>query len=136
MEAVGVLGGVAAQKFAKGFIPASLITSPLMATAASFALAFGLGKIADMAFKGKPVGKGIALGALASAASDGINAFLPSLSPTLGLQGFGHFGVYQDARFAVPENPIMRALPQASVPVASAAGPGVGMLNAAFGHSF
>ena len=132
MEALGVLGGVAAQKLLKGFIPTSLTSGNALLTAgASFAVAFIVGKGADMLMKGKPIGKGIALGALASATSDAINAFVPSLGSTIGLSGFG---VYQDALFAVPENPIMRALPTPSVPVASK--PGVGMLNAAFGNSF
>jgi hypothetical protein len=132
MEAIGILGGVAAQKFVKGFIPSSLSSGNAMVNVAvSVALAFGIGKVADMVAKGKPVGKGIALGALASAASDAINVFAPQLSPTIGLNGMG---TYQNALFAVPENPIMRGLPAPSVPVA-AKGMG-GAMTAAFGNSF
>ncbi len=132
MEAVGILIGVAAQKMAKGFIPASLVSgNAVMAAGVSFVVAFAIGKGADMLMKGKPIGKGIALGALASAASDAISAFMPSLGGTIGLSGFG---TYVNAQFAVPENPVMRGLPAPSVPVA-AKGMG-GALTAAFGHSF
>lgn len=131
-EALGVLLGVAGQKIAKGFIPASLVSgNALLATGASFAVAFLIGKGADMLFKGKPMGKGVALGALASAASDAVGAFVPSLSSTIGLSGFG---TYVNAVFAVPENPVMRGLPAPSVPIA-AKGMG-GALTAAFGNSF
>lgn len=133
MEAVGVLVGVAAQKLVKGFIPASFSSgNAMMSVAVSIAVAFAIGKGADMLAKGKPIGKGIALGALASAASDAVNAFVPQLSGTIGLSG--GFGTYQNALFAIPENPIMRGLPAPSVPVA-AKGMG-GALAAAFGNSF
>lgn len=132
MEAVGVLVGVAIQKIAKGFIPASLVSgNAMIGVAASVALAFAIGKGADMIGRGKPITKGIALGALAAAASDAVSVFVPSLSGTVGLNGFG---VYQNALFAVPENPIMRGLPAPSVPIA-AKGMG-GALAAAFGNSF
>jgi len=132
MEAFGILAGVAAQKIVKGFVPASLTSgSPLLSAGASFAVAFMIGKGADMLLKGKPIGKGIALGALASAASDAINVFAPSLSSTIGLNGLG---TYVNAQFAVPENPVMRGIPAPSVPVA-ATGMG-GALSAAFGNSF
>jgi hypothetical protein len=132
MEAIGILVGVAVQKVVKGFVPSTLTAgNALMTTGVSFALALLIGKGADMVMKGKPIGKGVALGALASAASDAINAFVPQLSGTIGLNGLG---VYQNAIFAVPENPIMRGLPAPSVPVA-AKGMG-GAMTAAFGHSF
>jgi hypothetical protein len=132
MEAIGILVGVAAQKLVKGFIPSSLASgSPLVNIAVSVAVAFAIGKGAEMVTKGKPIGKGIALGALASAASDAVNAFAPQLSGTIGLNGLA---TYQNALFAVPENPIMRGLPAPSVPVA-AKGMG-GALAAAFGNSF
>lgn len=132
MEAVGVLLGVAAQKIVKGFIPSSIGGGNAMVSVAiSFVTAFLIGKGADMVTKGKPVGKGIALGALAAAASDAVNVFAPQLSSYVGLNGLA---TYQNALFAVPENPIMRGLPAPSVPVA-AKGMG-GAMTAAFGHSF
>ena len=99
-----------------------------MGLAVNFAIAFGVGMLAKKFLPGE-LGKGIGLGALVSAGSDAANTFMPSL----GLSGLG-LGVYQQAIFAVPENPVMRGIPTPSVPVA--AKPGMAMLNSSFGHSF
>lgn len=133
-EAIGVLAGVAIQKVVNGFVPSSLTSgNSLMTSGVAFVVAFAVGKGADMILKGSPISKGIALGALASAASTAINAFVPSLGSAIGLSGFG---VYQPAMFAVPENPVMRGMQQASVPVVANQGMSGNMLSSAFGNSF
>jgi hypothetical protein len=128
----GILAGIMAQKFAKGltssFTSGYTSGSPMIGVAVNVAIAFGVGVLAKKVSPGE-FGKNVGVGAMVSAASDAINAFMPSL----GVPGLSGFGVYQPALFAVPENPVMRGIPQPSVPIAAKS---AGMLGAAFGNSF
>lgn len=121
---IAALGGFAAMKVLKGFVPASLTTSPAMGVAVDLGLAmavgYGAAKFAPHS------ADDIQLGALITVANSAINAFFPSLAGYVGVSGMG---IYQQARFAVPENPITRGY----VPPASPSTKGVGLIQ---GRSF
>jgi len=103
---LGALGGFAAMKIARGFVPASLASgSQAMSVAIDFGLAIGIGMLAKKFAPGSA--EDVQLGALITASNTAINTFFPSLAAYTGMSGYG-MGIYQQAKFAVPENPITR----------------------------
>lgn len=123
---LGVLLGVAATRFVLGFVPASLVGTPIMRVVATGAAAFLVGG-ASKRFASSLHG-GVVAGGMALTASAALNAFLPSVGAQIGLRGMGEF---VPASFPVPQNPVLAGIP------APAPSPRVTMsgMSRAFGSS-
>lgn len=102
---IAALGGFAAMKVLRGFVPASLSAgSAAMGVAIDLGLAIAVGMGAQKFVPHSA--DDVQLGALITVANSAIATFFPSLAGYTGVSG--GFGIYQQSKFAVPENPITR----------------------------
>ncbi len=103
---LGGLIGVTVNRVVLPMLPAALTQSNTFATLTAFGLA--LLEWWAASFIDKSFGAAVGFGALMNAASQGLNAFIPSVGSTIGLSGRG-VGDFVPGRFAVPQNPILDA---------------------------
>jgi hypothetical protein len=132
MKAVaGVLAGVFVTKFIPTLIPAGMIQG---GNTMRFVVSAGSALVAGMLaqkFSPGAFGDGAMLGAIAQAASVGLNTFLPQAN-FLALAGGRGMGVFQDSRFVVPQNPITGYI----APAPAAARVNVSGIQRAFATAF
>lgn len=129
----GVLVGVAATKFLPSLLPTSIVAmgggSPIMGVVITGAGAFLAGWAARK-FVGETFGDAVLLGGLAQAASQLMNAFLPSsLAGPLALSG--GMGDIVPGWYSVPQNPVTSRAP---IPIAPPASGGMGAFRTAWGR--
>jgi hypothetical protein len=116
------LVGLGTNNLAMGLVPTSLTggggVMPVLISA-GIALASGwlVGKW------DKDLGLFVGIGSMMAAGQLAINTWAPSIGSTIGL---GRFGDFVSAKYAIPENPIMRGNPQAGGPM------GGGVLSGAY----
>lgn len=103
---LGGLIGVTVNRVVLPMLPAALTSSNTFATLSAFGLAALEWWAAS--FISKDFGAAVGFGALMNAATQGLNAFVPSVGTTIGLSGRGT-GDFVPAKFAVPQNPISDA---------------------------
>jgi hypothetical protein len=103
---LGGLIGVTVNRVVLPMLPAALTSSNTFATLSAFGLAALEWWAAS--FISKDFGAAVGFGALMNAATQGLNAFVPSVGTTIGLSGRGT-GEFVPAKFAVPQNPISDA---------------------------
>lgn len=103
---LGGLIGVTVNRVVLPMLPAALTSSNMFATLTAFGLA--LVEWWAASFIDKSFGAAVGFGALMNAASQGLNAFVPSVGSTIGLSGRG-VGDFVPGKFAVPQNPVLDA---------------------------
>lgn len=103
---LGGLIGVTVNRVALPMMPAALTSSNAFATLTAFGLAALEWWAAS--FISKDFGAAVGFGALMNAATQGLNAFVPSVGTTIGLSGRGA-GDFVPGKYSVPQNPILDA---------------------------
>lgn len=103
---LGGLIGVTLNRIALPMLPATITSSNMFATVAAFGIAAAEWWLFSM--WDKNFGAAVGFGALMNAATQGLNAFVPTVGSTIGLSGRGT-GDFVPARFTVPQNPILDA---------------------------
>jgi len=119
----GGLVGVAAAKFIPTMLPSGLVSSNIMRVIATGVSAFVAGWAAGKA--DKTFGDAVLFGGLMQTGSVALNAFVPSIGKQVGLSGL------TQARFPLPDNPILAGM----IPAGPAVAANVGSL-AAFRSAF
>ena len=105
----GGLIGVTINRAVLPMLPASITGNNFFSVLAAFGLALAEWWVASMV--NKDFGSAVGFGALMQAGSTALDTFLPSVGGTIGLSGRRGTGDFVNARFTIPENPILNANP-------------------------
>jgi len=103
---LGGLIGVTVNRIVLPMLPSNITSSNTFSTLSAFGLAALEWWLAN--FISKDFGAAVGFGALMNAATQGLNAFVPSVGTTLGLSGRA-MGDFVPGKYTVPQNPILDA---------------------------
>lgn len=112
---LGGLLGVTAAKMIPTFLPAYLVSSPILRIITSGASAYAAAMLAGKIMPGKShFGDAVFFGGLMQTGSVALNTFLPSIGGQIGLRGgFGMGDLVEGTSFTVPQNPLRFVAPPA-----------------------